>query len=29
MFPNQRTVPQINEDNQYIGGFTELEKKYR
>ncbi len=28
MFPNQRTVPQINEDNRYIGGFTELERKY-
>jgi glutaredoxin len=25
-FPEARTFPQITQDNQYIGGYTELEK---
>lgn len=28
MFPNKRTVPQINVDGKYLGGYDQLEAKY-
>jgi len=28
MFPRKLTVPQINVDGQYLGGYDELEAKY-